>query len=805
MKISLYNFKQSWCDLKKRLGFMTTIVVTMGVTTGAFLCISTLNYLLFFKPFDYPTQEQLYVAKHNLLDPDGNPRANAFSYPALVFTYENEKNFSNATIISYRKNVVKSIVSHPIFNSAYITPEYFSIFGVELTKGRSFNSQEDLNTFLPVAIISYDTWLKYFNLDDDILEQKVTIGGVNHEIIGVTAPNFNEPQLSGVGVNTQIWLPWDYNTFRPEQRKYWGDVNNSLFFVGRLKNKLDLSDVERELSNLVNNRWIQEGIASGWTISIQLTHLKDVLLGNSKIMAILLLCGVTGLLLIAIVNLINLFMSRTAEKQGVLSIHASLGAKKFDLFKLMFSETSILMGISMALALIIAGFGLALLKYSLNDLLPRANELEVSIFTCILAVVACLLLSIIFAQLSTNIVNYKKLIEKIQGSGKGSGVQVSKKRRQVLIISQTSLAVVLTIASINLFYASFKTIFAPKGFKLNNTLQLTIRNTSGIEINGEESKSLMTELKNKLDSLPEIIFVSQAKSPVYQFDTWAMKELNTNQRLTPLGRRVDQHYFNLIDQKLLAGRTFDLSDIQSKSNVMIVNEAFANMYGGANKVIGRKFTRGQEAINIVGVVSGISLPNNGEDTPRVYMPVSESSHNLIVKYNNSDQILSRETVSEIVQNVDTRITIFSYDMLESLYRKLLFNDIVAAIISAALTVLILFLAGIGLFGTINYNVQLRKLELGTRLSIGAKNNNLYKLIILDTFYPLLTGLLIGLIACITIYLSLENILRPYLSLTTFVLAILTLVLISMISILACCYPVRNLLKRPIISLLKNEE
>ncbi|USD28491.1 ABC transporter permease [Pseudoalteromonas sp. SCSIO 43201] len=803
MKNGLLLIKDAVMSLRHRLGFVFTVITTMGITLGAFLCIATLNYLLLVKPLSYSEQQNMFVAEHKLLDPDKRPRANAFTYPGLVYLYENQSYFDNATIIAYKQNVISSIPSQPTVNTGAVTPEFTGMFDMNMYMGRSFSETEALNNYNPVTVISYQTWQGLFGSDPEILSKTLMLAGIKYRIIGVAAKDFKEPQLLKTGHETQVWLPWDFNSFEDAQRQYWGNVSDALFFVGAIKPNTDMKLAEQQLSALVDSRWQQEGIATGWSIEIALVALKDVIMGDSSVMAILLLGGVTGLVLISCVNLLNLFMSRTVERQTVLSIHAAIGAKKSDLFKLMFAESGVLLGISTVIALVIASFGFMLLGHYLNEVLPRANELSLSLFTFVIAVVSALSLALFFAKVGISIVNYKKLKEGLQSSGKGTGVQVSKRKRKLLIISQVGLVTSLVLANITLFQLAIETIYKDKGFNVENKAQLSVKTMTSEPLSKDASVAVMRALRDRLEAQPQIASVSQAKSPVNPFSTWAMKDVENNARLTPLGKKVDQNYFAMIEQTLVAGRLFDSSDIQSGAQVMIVNEAFAEMYGGSQDVIGKRFTRGSTPIEVVGVVEPIFLPSGDTNTARVYMPESQSSYYLMLQFK-AEQLMSRAQIATIVSAVDSRFTVFNFDMLSELHTKMLFGDITAALTSGLLTILILFLAAIGLYGTLSYNLQLRKLEIGTRRAIGAKKKDLYTLMIGDTSQPVFVGLALGSLGLFILWLTTEvNSMISFDSMTIGMLLISVLMII-LISLFACCYPLKRLLDSPIIYKLKGE-
>ena len=423
----------------------------------------------------------------------------------------------------YDQDVIVSHSSQPLVNTAYVTPELHQILASPLALGRKFESSENLDTNNPVAMLSYNTWQQEFNGSADILEQKIILSGISYSIVGVLAENFVEPELHNTGLETQVWLPWDYNKAWSGMRESFGNIDTNLKFIGQLNKGVSQSQAQQMLTPLVNDRW-REGVADidffkGWSIDIRVRSVKEVILGQSGSIAVMLLAGVIGLVLIACANISNLFMARTAEKQRQMAIQAAIGATKKHLFKAMLAETSLLMFMSIILALVLAKTGFFVMQQYLGAVLPRVSELSLNPITFGSAVLIAVAFALFFAKLSTRMINYRALNTTLQSSGKGSGLQVSKKTRQLLIASQVALATVLVFANFSLLKDAVKTINAPIGFATNNISTLMLNFSSTDLPSQEERMPIMDEVMEKLTALPQVESLSQGSSPLDGFNT----------------------------------------------------------------------------------------------------------------------------------------------------------------------------------------------------------------------------------------------------------------------------------------------
>jgi len=812
MNLFIYQLKQAVSSLKKKPGFVLSVVSTMGITLGALLCILTLNHLLLVAPLPYPEQDRLFVAEHGFVDSKNNNDGFDFTYPGLVHLYKSKEAFDQAAMLLHGQDVIISNNNQPLVNTAYVTPEFHQMLASPLALGRMFEATEGLDTNNPVAMLSYKTWQQEFTGSVNILEKKINLSGVSYRIIGVLAEDFFEPELAEIGRETHIWLPWDYNSTGERYRKRFGNSNRRLKFIGQLKEGLTQSQAQQILTPLVNNRW-QEGVADieffkGWSIEMRVRSVKNVILGGSKSIALMLLAGVVGLILIACANISNLFMSRTAEKQHQMAIQAAIGATKKHLFKTMFAETSLLMFMSLILALVLAKVGFYIMQQYLDAVLPRISELFLTPMTFGFVVLITVVLALFFAKLSTRMINYRTLNTRLQSSNKGSGLQVSKKIRHVLIVSQVALATVLVFANFSLLKGAVKTINAPIGFATNNISTLVLNFSSKDNPSQEEAIAIMAEIMEKIEALPQVKSISQSSTPLGGFGLLTVTNLIDNEKYTPHSKWVGHQYFNMIEQPLLQGDNFSVLDRRERINVMIVNQAFAKRLKADGNVLGMQVSTGRpEPFNIIGVVKDITLPSDtvknskSVDVPRAYRANSLSTETFMLKLK-PGQSVSRDQLGKLLAEVDDRYSVFSFTSADDMLTQSLFTEITTAVTTATLALITFFLAGIGLYGILSYSTQIRRFELGTHMAVGAKRGDLIKLIIKDNARAILFGMLfsIGMLLLLTFTFS-EQV-NHYLTLQLLPVFIVTLAMISILSLFACYFPLRQYINKPVIHALK---
>ncbi|MFT6779492.1 MAG: putative permease [Paraglaciecola sp.] len=805
----LYQQKQAWVSLKKKTGFVATVVTTMGTTLGALLCVLTLGYLLIVEPLPYPEQDKLYSVVHAIGDKSGETNATAFTYPGMIHLYKNQDVFESTALIQYGQDVLTSLPKQPRLSTGYVTPQWFELLGAEMQMGRFFESTEALDTFNPVAIVSYKTWQDEFDSAPDMLDKKVSLSGVHFRVIGVLGESFVEPQITQTGRDVGMWFPWDYN-LDVRMKERWGNISGALYFAGKLKDTLSAAQAEQIITPLVNDIWVENVVSmpffNGWAIEMQLESFQTAIVGDSQNTVYKLLAGVLGLVLIAFANIANLFMSRTAEQQRQLAIYAALGAKKNHLFRGLLAESGLLMSLSLLVALVVASLGFSLLQANLASELPRINELGVNYITFLASIILAFSFAFLFAFLSSKMINYRALNSMLQASGKGTGVQVSRRFRQGLIVSQVAIATVLVFTNITLFKEAVDTITQPPGYTVDNMTQMSLSVSASEFPPEEEVAAAMVQLKKSLLALPQVESISQSSSVLDGFGLWALTAVASGENFTPENNSISHNYFTMIGQALLEGDYFSEADIKDRNRVMIVNDEFAKRLNPDGSALGLQISPGAESepFTITGVVKGAKMPAESEVPMRAYTPANLANTQMTLKLRDGQSIEPEQVVTAI-KSVSSLYALFNLETLDSQKKRRLFTQYTTAATTATLAVITLFLASVGLYGILSYGTQMRRFELGTRMAIGAKRKDLVGLIVKDNLWVIVLGIASSIVVMLGIYIGYTEALLAYMSVDLLPIFLTTILSIALLSLFACYWPLRQYINHPAIHSLRGSD
>jgi ABC-type antimicrobial peptide transport system permease subunit len=278
-------------------------------------------------------------------------------------------------------------------------------------------------------------------------------------------------------------------------------------------------------------------------------------------------------------------------------------------------------------------------------------------------------------------------------------------------------------------------------------------------------------------------------------------------------KEIDEHYFSMIKQPLISGDYFTSSELNNNDNVVIINESLAKKLRQFGEVIGQKIKDSHDEVLIVkGIVTDIKLPNSERNERPgmnnnylLYRPSKLGRGTGFMVKLKAQQVLPREQLVNIITRADARYSIYAYQSLTESYQQLLLNKKVTLFTTGIITLVVIILATLGVFGVLDFNIRTRRFEIATRLAIGAKGRDIIELIFKDNFKGVFIGVGMSMLILLCVWSILGESFQQYLNLQILPLFIFTLALISLISFIACYLPLRKYINRPVIHALKGIE
>lgn len=803
--LSTYLLKQAWQSIKKHPMFGINVITTIAITLGALLCATTLLYLMLIKPLPYPEMERLYVAKQSMVNQEGDFIGEGFSYPAAKHTYQNQTNNIDIALSYLLTDVITSLAEPVTIDSGYVTKEWFELLGATFIIGDNFTDQQ-VDSFIPGAILSHQLWQEQFDSDQNILSKSIDIRGVSHPIIGVLSPDFVEPEVKGIGRKTQLWLAWDYNW---AEQMGWGklsSIDGAVHTLFKLNKNQKVNNLKHQLNRQQRDLWQQtfanEPSFQDWQVSIELIELSNAIYQGQTELIYYVFFACLAIFFIAMTNITNLFMSRTIEQQRNLAIHAAIGAKKFNLFTLLFIEYGVLLLIALPFVLAFAYLGFYLLQQHLSSVLPRADELSLSWFSLAFSTCVLVLLNTVFTLICRQLVPYHRLNNALNQSGKGSGLQIKASVRSSLIAIQITIAATLIFINLAMFNQAYKTINQPMGISVDNLWQLRLMEKTPTETPTETLRNDLIQINRALNQHPEIAQSTISLSPLIWFGNYPMFDPAQNKQFTPEVKLVDNGYFPMLSQTFITGENFTEQQVLDGEFVMVINEKMAHLLAPTETVINKKVRFWGRDYKIIGVVQGLQLPNDLGVPPRAYVPDSRKRANIMLKPMTST-LLKKADLLNVIESVSIHYTIREIKPLIDDKHRLLFMQYTTIAITGILTTLTLFLAIIGLYGILSYSSQLRRYEIGTRLAIGAKSTDILSMMFKESANALYIGLAGSILVSSGLFLIFTEQLHQLINASAIIWLSATVITVTSVTLLGCYLPIRRYIYNPVINCLRS--
>jgi putative ABC transport system permease protein len=739
--------------LLKRPGFTAIVVLTLALGIGTNTAIFSVVNAVLLRPLPYPNPDQL-VTVWGRQESRGMVMDKVSGSPQEFVDYR-DRNHSFSAVAAYRfagSDLTGAGDAERIL-TAKVTAQFFSVLGTQTLRGRSFSVEEDQPGREQVAILSYGLWQSRFGGDDNVVGKNLVLDGVNHTVVGVMPADFQFPSSEVL-----IWTPMAFAANELET-----NVGHYLSLIARTKPGVELHEAQADVASIVaqtqKEHPEQYEQVTSWSVS--LIRLQAEMVGDLRLVLLILLGVVSFVWLIACLNVANLLLARAASRRHEIAVRAALGAGRLQIIRQSLAETLLLSLAAGAVGLFVGSLGALLIKVLNPANLPRIDEIQIDrrvlFFTLAISVITGLVFGVIPAMQASRLNLITTLNENVNKIAEG------RKRNRLhawLIIGEVGVAMILLVGAGLLIKSFYKLQQVDLGFNPANvvTMRLSLPVTRYAEphkvsgffdelvsrtenLAGVEAAGLVNHLPLKATGMELNVYVEgQPENP-------ASVELLTS----------SPKYSNALGFELREGRFFDDRDRNDTTYVAVVNEAFTRIFLPNGNALGKRVRIGGldspfPWYSIVGVIKDVK--QQGPDAsakPELFMPHTQpllgsmmlQSMSLVLRTNGNAEG-SIAGARAIVRELDPELPVYDVSTMQQLVSTSVatrrFNMFVVGILSA----LALVLAAIGVYGVMSYTVTARTREIGIRIALGARALNVLSLVIKDGMKLALVGLAIGI-------------------------------------------------------------
>jgi macrolide transport system ATP-binding/permease protein len=790
--------------LRKNPGFTAVAILTLALGIGANTAIFSLVDSFLLRPLPVKDPQQIITLAYQL---KGGQMINNFSVPDYRDIRDQTGNVFSG-LITYQIDLdglsVNGKADRIILT--YIDGNFFSTLGIKPALGRFILPSEE-ETTAPVLVLGHSYWMTRFGGDAGILGAKVSINGHPMTIVGVAPEGFHGlfplGEIQGYlpsGLATLAGNPSDFTTNR--------GLRNT-FIYGRLGPGVSLKAAQASL-DVVSQRLSQENPKDDKDLALQvfpeLRSRPNPDPKNTIVVISTLFLGLSSLvLLLACVNVGNILLVRATVREREMAIRAALGAGRTRLIRQLLTE-SILLAVCGGLAGVALGYwGSSSLEHmNLGTDLPVRLDFGFDWRVFGFAFAAALLTGIIVGIVPALRASRGNLAQILHEGGRGL-VGGRHRVRNALVVAQVAGSLMLLIIA-GLFTRSLAEAQKTNlGFDPNHVVNF-VMDPNEIGYNEAQGREFYKNLLARVRALPGVVSASTANSTPLGYynngDTVVVEgyEIPAGQP-TPVSfyNSISTDYFNTMDIPMLQGRLFTDADDQNTQFVAIVNQAMAKKYWPNQDPIGRHFKIGADpnhSIAVVGVAKDSRYSGmTGEINPYFYVPILQhyagnTLQSLQVRTAAAPESMIPE-VERVIQSMAPDMSVFDVktmtEALDTLNGLLIFQ--IGAVLAAALGILGLILALVGVYGVISFAASQKTHEIGVRMALGAQRWDVLKMIFGQGLLIVGIGLAIGLAAV----LAASRVMGQFLivSATDPLTYITVSALLALVALLACYIPARR--------------
>jgi predicted permease len=798
--------------LWKDRGFAATALLTLALCIGANAAIFAVVNSVLLQPLPVPHAEQL-VHMYNAY-PGAGVTGGSTGVPDYYDRLRETTVFQEQALYNTR-GVTLGREGEPQRVTAMMgTPSLLRLLQAQPVRGRIFAEEEGDIGKTHKAVLTYASWQQWFGGQDSAVGRDVRINGEPYTVVGVLPRDFGFLQP-----DVKLWLPL---AFTAQQKSDDSRHSNNWSYVGRLKAGATVEQARQQIDAL-NARNLdrfpqlkQILINAGFHTVV--VPLQQFLVQDLRGTLYLLWGGVVFVLLVGAVNVTNLMLVRSSARMKELATRHALGAGLGRIAGQLLTETLLL-----SLAGGIFGLGLgyagirALTAFGL-EATPQGTQVTIDgtviAFTFGLAVALAVLIGLI-PILGLRQMNLSQSFREEGRSGTASrGARIT---RRVLVTAQIAFAFMLLIGA-GLLLASFQRVLGVKpGFDASHVMT-GIVSPPGTRYKGDpELIAFWNQLAERVRALPGVqaagISTNIPLGGNYS-DSVILAEGYTmspgESLISPFQTSVSPGYFETMSIPLKRGRVFAASDDERAPKVVIIDERLAQRFWKNADPVGRRMwkpetpedlTKGPGLsahwFTVVGVVGNIRTTGLTEKEPvgAYYYPFAQSVGRgmTLVARTAGDPSSIVGAIRQQVTAMDPELPFFAVKPMQQRVDESLVSRRTPMMLASLFGGIALFLAAVGIYGVLAFQVAQRRKEIGIRMALGSDGRRIFGLIVIEGLWLLAIGVVAGLGGAFGIRRAMETQLFGVRPMDPTVLALVTVVL-GVVAFLACAVPARRAAK-----------
>jgi predicted permease len=645
---------------------------------------------------------------------------------------------------------------------ALVTANYFEVVQPRFAAGGGFDASRDDTRGGPrVVVLSHDLWRRAFAGDPGVVGRQVAINQRPATIVGVTEAGFRG---TDVPIVPEFWIPLSMidelearTALNVENRgRHW------LKAVGRLEPGTEMRAARAELDVIARRSTSSGSDAENRGFHLERAGQIDPRLRGMALTFVSVTLGVTALVLLtACVNVASLLLGRASARRREIAARLALGASRNRLLRQLLTESLVMAFMGGAGGWLIAGYVCSLMGI-LRTPFGWPLDLSVSLDYRVLAFCAGLSIAtgVAFGLVPALRATRPDVVTDLKADARGSATRDRFRLRNGLVVGQVAMCTLLLVCT-GLFLRSLQ---SARGLDLgltNRNLLLLGFDPALDRRPDPQARQLLADILERVRSVPGVQSATITTAVPLTFIIDNSRFVPEENAADPKASRVPADiyavgpdFFATMGIPFLAGG--DFPQHPSARKLVVVNEAFARAAFPNRSPLGRRVLGDGKALEIVGLVATVKSRTIGEaPSPAIYLPVlseysatsTQRGVTLVVKTTNQAATYALP-LREAIRRADPSLAVFDVRTMESHLRDASLLPRLTSALSGVAGVVAAVLAMIGVYGVISSTVIMRQRELGIRLAIGARPQELLAMVLRQGITLAFVGTALGLLAAL---------------------------------------------------------
>ena len=785
-------------QLRRNPGFSSVAVVTLALGIGSTTAIFSVVEGVLLRPLPFRNPGRLvriYQSSPEL----GYSRM--MDSPADIADVQQQNTvFQDVTLFRGSGNTLTGAGGAEQIAGAHVSDNFFKVLGVAPLLGRLFLPGENEKGGDQVVILGHSLWQRRFAGDRKILGKAIALDGKPFTVVGVTPVGFHFPP-SEPPAKTELWLPWNEPVLERG--------NRDVAAVARLRDGVTLAQARTEVDTIARRLAQTYPADKGW--QFDLVPLLDSIVGTVKLPILVLLAAVGFVLLVATANVASLLLARSTVRQREMAVRTALGANSSRIVRQLLTESLLVALMAGALGLTVAFWGIRLLQAIAPSDIPRLGEVDIShpvlLFTIVVSLGVGLLFGIAPAIQASRVSIDTALKEGTVTAEDRLGPLRRHRSRNSLLVGQVALSSTLLVGAGLLISSFLRLTSVPLGFNPDHALTFWV-GLSGAKYDDPEARlNFYEQTLDRIRALPGV--ESVGLTSFLALSGYATTSYTVGGRPTPPPghapqagyKAISPDFFRAMQIPLIQGRFFSADDNSEAAPVVIVNQAFEDKVFRGESPLGKRLhltwghePRWREIVGVVGDARDAAL--EAAPGPECYVPLPQAwitpSLAFVLRARLKPLSLA-SAVRHAVFTVDKDQPVSRIQTMEQVFSDRVAQPRFRADLMGLFSLLALILTAVGLYGVLSYSVALRTHEIGIRMALGARKNDVLTMVVGQGLKLALIGVAIGIAGALALTQFLSSLLYGVKPTDPLTFIAVSLILIA-VALLACYIPARRAAK-----------